>query len=224
MTKIVTNCKYCKEEFYAERKFINRGNAKFCSRSCGAKYNGWLKTRPNTVCAYCDTAFYKKNSKKTSKHSKSGLFFCCNDHKNKASESECGVLKLNHYSEGTSSYRKIAFNNYKHECNRCAFVGEYTSTLVVHHKDRDRANNDVSNLEILCRNCHYEEHYGEARKAKSVISKNKTKTKIEWPELDDLTTMVRNSSYTAVGKELGVSNTAVKKYIWRRMPDFKKKP
>ncbi|MFZ2303908.1 MAG: HNH endonuclease signature motif containing protein [Minisyncoccia bacterium] len=31
--------------------------------------------------------------------------------------------------------------------------------LQVHHKDRNRGNNDLSNLELICPNCHYEEHY-----------------------------------------------------------------
>ena len=30
--------------------------------------------------------------------------------------------------------------------------------LIVHHKDRDRNNSDISNLEILCANCHMKEH------------------------------------------------------------------
>ena len=34
---------------------------------------------------------------------------------------------------------------------------------VLHHKDRDRHNNDISNLEILCSNCHAIEHWGDAQ-------------------------------------------------------------
>jgi hypothetical protein len=29
----------------------------------------------------------------------------------------------------------------------------------VHHRDRNRTHNDEENLELLCPNCHYEEHY-----------------------------------------------------------------
>ncbi|MBI3573571.1 hypothetical protein HY090_00790 [Candidatus Kaiserbacteria bacterium] len=29
----------------------------------------------------------------------------------------------------------------------------------MHHKDRNRNNNSLGNLELICPNCHYEEHY-----------------------------------------------------------------
>jgi predicted HNH restriction endonuclease len=31
--------------------------------------------------------------------------------------------------------------------------------LNVHHKDWNHENNDLGNLELLCPNCHSEEHY-----------------------------------------------------------------
>ena len=39
-------------------------------------------------------------------------------------------------------------------CERCGIA----KPLVVHHRDRNHGNNDQSNLEILCPNCHYLEH------------------------------------------------------------------
>ena len=44
-----------------------------------------------------------------------------------------------------------------HECERCGY--EKTEILNVHHKNRDRSHNDLSNLELICPNCHGEEHY-----------------------------------------------------------------
>jgi hypothetical protein len=41
-------------------------------------------------------------------------------------------------------------------CARCAY-NKY-EILQVHHKDRDRNNNKLDNLELICPNCHYEEH------------------------------------------------------------------
>jgi len=29
----------------------------------------------------------------------------------------------------------------------------------VHHKDRNRENNEIENLELLCPNCHSEDHF-----------------------------------------------------------------
>ena len=42
-------------------------------------------------------------------------------------------------------------------CERCGYA--QVEMLHVHHRDRDRSNNDASNLELICPNCHYEEHY-----------------------------------------------------------------
>jgi len=42
-------------------------------------------------------------------------------------------------------------------CERCGYSKR--EILHVHHKDRNRNNNDLKNLELICPNCHYEEHY-----------------------------------------------------------------
>jgi len=44
-------------------------------------------------------------------------------------------------------------------CERCGY-SKY-EILNVHHKDRDRKHNELKNLELLCPNCHAEEHYME---------------------------------------------------------------
>jgi len=42
-------------------------------------------------------------------------------------------------------------------CERCKYSrGEI---LVVHHKNRNRTDNTLENLELICPNCHAEEHY-----------------------------------------------------------------
>ena len=43
------------------------------------------------------------------------------------------------------------------KCERCGY--SKLEILHVHHKDRDRKNSDLSNLELICPNCHCEEHY-----------------------------------------------------------------
>ena len=50
------------------------------------------------------------------------------------------------------NYRKLAFANYDPLCAHCGFG--VPAVLEVAHLDADQANNDVSNLVILCPNCH----------------------------------------------------------------------
>jgi hypothetical protein len=47
--------------------------------------------------------------------------------------------------------------NLINQCNRCSYNKE-PRILGVHHKDRNRDNNNISNLEVLCPNCHSLEH------------------------------------------------------------------
>ncbi|MAZ56363.1 hypothetical protein CL653_01060 [bacterium] len=42
-------------------------------------------------------------------------------------------------------------------CERCKF--KIYQILQVHHKNRDRKNSNLSDLELLCPNCHAKEHY-----------------------------------------------------------------
>lgn len=47
-------------------------------------------------------------------------------------------------------------------CERCAAHREVE--LPRHHKDRNRANNKIENLEVLCVPCHNKEHMSEQRR------------------------------------------------------------
>lgn len=50
------------------------------------------------------------------------------------------------------NYRKLAFEHYDPVCAHCGFG--IPSVLEVAHIDGNRSNNDISNLVILCPNCH----------------------------------------------------------------------
>lgn len=45
-------------------------------------------------------------------------------------------------------------------CEECGY-DEVPAILVVHHRDRDRTNNILANLAVLCPNCHALEHLNE---------------------------------------------------------------
>jgi len=200
MATTTVNCLNCNKEFGAENRDLNRGWGKFCSSQCSSIYNWALKRGPNTICGWCEEKFYRKPSKKKDHRSKSGLFFCCREHKDLAQRVDgLNDIKPSHYKIG--EYRKKALSYYGLTCNRCGY-NQTEYVLEVHHKDRDRSNNALSNLEVLCANCHKEEHLEDKRRReKERLKKEDYDFKIIWPVLDDLKAMVNSSSYVAVSKK-----------------------
>lgn len=43
------------------------------------------------------------------------------------------------------------------DCSKCEICGS-TKSIDIHHKDGDYTNNDLSNLQVICRSCHMKEH------------------------------------------------------------------
>ncbi len=101
-----------------------------------------------------------------------GLKFCCskcrvafNSYKSRVKQ---GLIKNpgvgsggnqignnNHqYKTGIGIYNKLAFSSKPHLCERC----ESTENLLTHHRDHNRKNNSLENLEILCKKCHQKHH------------------------------------------------------------------
>lgn len=58
-----------------------------------------------------------------------------------------------------AKYRKVIKETIRY-CERCGkdLIDANRYQWCVHHKDHDRANNDVSNFELLCKRCHQIEH------------------------------------------------------------------
>lgn len=57
-----------------------------------------------------------------------------------------------------SKYRETALAIKQKKCERCGY-DKCPAILEVHHKDRVRKNGESGNLELICPNCHAEEHY-----------------------------------------------------------------
>lgn len=67
-----------------------------------------------------------------------------------------GIGNPNWKHDGCTDYRALAFRHYEKVCSKCGFSNELA--LEVHHKDKNRKNNLLENLEVLCANCHNIEH------------------------------------------------------------------
>lgn len=166
MTYISVCCEECKLFFNAPSGEVKRGNGKYCSRKCSSiaaskkhkKRYEEINT-PNVECAYCHIMFYKNETKK--KVSRSGLYFCCREHKDLAQRIGSGIdqIKPSHYTKSPTNYREFYLRNADISmCARCGY-DKCSGILQVHHLDRNRKNNTMENLIVLCPNCHEEEHY-----------------------------------------------------------------
>lgn len=128
-------------------------------------------------------------------------------------------------------------------CTECGLLPEWNGkplTLQVDHIDGDRFNNVLENLRFLCPNCHAQTETWGRTKGTGIrynycecgvrIGKKSLhcvkcsprphlninhKTKIDWPPLEEVLQMVADTNMYQVGKVLGVSDNAVRKYIKR---------
>lgn len=158
---IKRNCKLCGTEFLTRKSDVKKGHGKFCSLGCSTKLANKkryaYRDTPNVECAHCGEKFYRTPYQQSKP--KSGLFFCCRDHKNLAQRMEgIKALHLPHYGSRKSTYRTFALRELPGKCNRCEW-NERPEVLQVHHKDRNRDNNELKNLEIVCPTCHEVEHF-----------------------------------------------------------------
>jgi len=145
-------CTFCGKSFYAPK----HAGRRYCSPEC------FRASNPSKIhelkCDNCGLIFYRSQS--NLKKSKSGLRFCsriCKDDAQRMGKHN-EILRPSHYGDGRYSYRAIALRTYDKICNRCGY-DLHPEILQVHHKDRDRTNNTIDNLELLCPNCHDLDHY-----------------------------------------------------------------
>ncbi len=88
----------------------------------------------------------RKNTNKIRKNKK-GKYLDRNEYEDKLKKNN--KLKLGH-----SDYKGRAFLYYGEECERCGVILK----LHVHHRDGNRKNNDIKNLQVLCCKCHVRLH------------------------------------------------------------------
>jgi hypothetical protein len=148
-------CANCNVTFLRAKNRITLHRNVFCNPEC-KHASGRVKLN----CDLCEKPFVKRKSAK-------GKFnFCsrkCKDNAQKIqSGSQFSEMRPNHYRNGISAYREWALKEFDSACARCGY-SMFPDALVVHHIDRNRNNNTLGNLEILCRNCHYMEHLPELK-------------------------------------------------------------
>lgn len=109
---------------------------------------------------------------------------------------------------------------------------------IVHHKDKNKSNNNIKNLELMTNAEHSKHHSpGDAiigtlrvclacQKEYTVITRNqklcsmnckrKNEEKIEWPSIELILKKLETMPMTTLAKELGVSDNAIRHRLKRR--------
>lgn len=130
----------------------------------------------------------------------------------------------------------------EYKCQLCGNIGEWQGkelVLEIDHINSNNVDNRPENLRFLCSNCHTqitkESRY--SRSKKSIVNKCKCgieiskqakcclscrpqgkvqkKTKIDWPDTDWLLEEIKTKPMIIIGKELGVSDNAIRRRIQR---------
>lgn len=149
----IVQCKKCNNAFYGRPSLIIKSQAKYCSTSCYYKEN---KLGKNIKCFVCNKETYKQL--KAIKNSKSGKFFCGKSCQTIWRNKEFVGEKHKNWKEGLFAYRSVLDrNNVEKACTLCNTTD--VRILAVHHIDKNRKNNNVTNLAWLCHNCHFLVHH-----------------------------------------------------------------
>jgi hypothetical protein len=133
----------------------------------------------------------------------------------------------------TSNLRARLINEgvLEEKCSKCGIGNEWQGehlSLQLDHKNGDSSDNRIGNLRLLCPNCHSQTSTFSGRKHKlppnrcacgAIIQRKSTQcrrcvekpTKIEWPDQDELRSMLEEKPMLQIARELGISSNAIAK-------------
>lgn len=163
---LIVACGLCKKEFYTKPNWVKIGHGKYCSIHC----RGLAKRKGKQVkCHTCSKEVYK--SLKSINGSQSGKLFCSKKCSLAWHNSYFVQEKSGNWKTGEFSYKQhILRTGRKVYCRLCNKGDK--RILLVHHLDKNRGNNALSNLTWLCHNCHFlVHHYKEREDALAKVHK-----------------------------------------------------
>jgi hypothetical protein len=154
-----TICQGCQENFECSIRKYNSNMKKGFKIYCSSKCYNERKSRENSIlteCFNCGISIKKSNAQV--KKSLTGNLYC---------SKSCATSKNNSlfkkwenspkFRTGIRNYRERKLMSIDHPmCEVCKI--DDIEVLEIHHKDKNRKNNKLENLRILCCNCHTKEH------------------------------------------------------------------
>lgn len=141
-----TKCVICGKVIYRRPCELERNKGwVFCSSTCYGQ-----SCRRERPCIVCGKAILKSLHRKTCSRGCSNI-------------NRAGIkYKVNSPHDKVKSQHSLKMHLLRargKNCERCGY--NKFEILQAHHKDRNRNNNGLENLELICPNCHCEEHYSE---------------------------------------------------------------
>ncbi|OGI64187.1 hypothetical protein A2914_00585 [Candidatus Nomurabacteria bacterium RIFCSPLOWO2_01_FULL_41_21] len=169
----IVKCNLCSKSFFGKLSAIKKGWAKYCSSFCQYEARKKGKTLP---CHICGKKTYKQVKQLTK--SKSGKFFCGKSCQTVWRNQYFVGIKHHNWKTGLFVYRSLLT---RHKTPKICILCKSRDrrVLAVHHIDKNRKNNKVSNLAWLCNNCHFLVHHykDESLKFKKNLSLYRTRSK-----------------------------------------------
>ncbi len=139
-----TKCIICEKQIYRRPIELERSKGKaFCGQACYG-----ISCRKEKPCIICNKLILSSLHRITCSRG------CSNIHREGV---KYGLGRPKDKVEEIRSIKIRLLQNRGEKCERCGY--SKSEVLQVHHKDRNNKNNDFKNLEIICPNCHYEDHY-----------------------------------------------------------------
>lgn len=137
-------CSICQKSVYRRPSQLKETDGRaFCSTICYGIY-----CRKEKPCIVCGAPILSSLHRKTCSRS------CANTHR-------AGIkYKIGSPKDKVKNSRALKIRLLEargKNCERCGY--DKSEILQVHHKDRNTDNNKLGNLELICPNCHCEEHY-----------------------------------------------------------------
>lgn len=152
---VKVNCPICQKEFVTRKDLLHKN--KCCSKKCQGK-NRTFNNTTEVNCSWCNKSYRRKNSKFGI--NKTTYTFCtrqCKDLAQKLGGIE--DIMPDHYGTGNRAVGISDYKRYNLDITKCTSCVENRYYLLcVHHIDGNRKNNNTSNLEVVCYNCHAKRH------------------------------------------------------------------
>ena len=140
-----TKCTVCGKLIYKRPIQIKRNSGKvFCSAACFG-----ISCRKEKPCVVCGKPILSGLNKSACSRA------CANIHRAGIKYKLSGPRKDKVKSQRALKLRLVSDRG--RVCERCGY--DRLEILQVHHKNRNRNDNELNNLELICPNCHFEEHY-----------------------------------------------------------------